>query len=444
MISNEISNNNTQTTATVDDELLERTKACLILGAVGDAIGFCNGSVSSTHRLEFMFEGKEIHKQLNEYFGGLSGINIRGWIVSDDTVMHLASARGLINWAKKFNNQPIPIYTFNVNDENSCKSFMNDFVDPIAQEIGKEYIVCWDDMNSRAPGATCGKGVHFLEKHGVENWQKYPYSNSGGGCGGSMRSQIIGVAFSGKERRDMLIASSIESGRLTHNHPTGFLGALVSSLFCAFAFEKESIPPSQWGIYLLYDILPRCKLYLQYVTKRDWNVIEKDMKYFEDQFIRYLKDRNIYLEKEIAEKILFIKSELQKGTLQKENLQKEELQLLNLFENLTPKFPDNYGIEERDEYYAQYAFRGWAGASGDDSCIIAYDSILCAGPNNYETMMLNSALHGGDSDSTGTIAAAWYGAMYGWNNVYESNWQKIEKKEEMLNIAKDIRNLFIK
>ncbi|KAL9649886.1 hypothetical protein ABK040_011359 [Willaertia magna] len=89
--------------------------------------------------------------------------------------------------------------------------------------------------------------------------------------------------------------------------------------------------------------------------------------------------------------------------------------------------------------------KGWAGASGDDSCIIAYDSILCAGPNNYETMMLNSALHGGDSDSTGTIAAAWLGrCTVGWNNVYESNWLKIEKKEEMLNIAKDIRNLFIK
>ncbi|KAL9645374.1 hypothetical protein ABK040_002573 [Willaertia magna] len=421
-----------------EEDLLKRIKACLILGAVGDTIGYCRGDVSNT---EFTYEGKEIHRQLNEYFGGLSGVNVTGWIVSDDTVMHLATARGLINWASKFNHQPIPTYTFNVKDENSCKIFMNDFVDPIAQEIGKEYIICWDDMHLRAAGDTCGNGVYFLQKHGVENWQKYLYSNSGGGCGGSMRSQIIGVAFSGKERRDMLIASSIESGRLTHNHATGFLGALVSSLFCAFAFEKE-IPPSQWGIYLLYDILPRCKEYLRYVAKRDWKVIEKDMKHFEDQFIRYLKDRNIYLEKEIAEKVFSVLSELQKGTLQKENLQKEELELLNLFKNFTPKFPKNYGVEERDEYYTQYSFAGFAGGSGDDSCIIAYDAILCAGQNNYETMMLNGALHGGDCDSTGSIAASWYGAMYGWNNVYESNWKNVEKKEEMLNIAYDIRTIF--
>lgn len=30
-------------------------------------------------------------------------------------------------------------------------------------------------------------------------------------------------------------------------------------------------------------------------------------------------------------------------------------------------------------------------------------------------------LHGGDSDSTGTIAAAWYGAYYGFEGVYPEN-----------------------
>ena len=27
-------------------------------------------------------------------------------------------------------------------------------------------------------------------------------------------------------------------------------------------------------------------------------------------------------------------------------------------------------------------------------------------------------LHGGDSDSTGTIVGAWYGALYGFEQVY--------------------------
>ena len=31
-------------------------------------------------------------------------------------------------------------------------------------------------------------------------------------------------------------------------------------------------------------------------------------------------------------------------------------------------------------------------------------------------------LHGGDSDSTGTIVGAWYGALYGLEQVYQSNY----------------------
>jgi ADP-ribosylarginine hydrolase len=32
-------------------------------------------------------------------------------------------------------------------------------------------------------------------------------------------------------------------------------------------------------------------------------------------------------------------------------------------------------------------------------------------------------LHGGDSDSTGTIAAAWYGALFGFENVFNKNFE---------------------
>jgi ADP-ribosylglycohydrolase len=34
-------------------------------------------------------------------------------------------------------------------------------------------------------------------------------------------------------------------------------------------------------------------------------------------------------------------------------------------------------------------------------------------------------LHGGDSDSTGTIVGAWYGALYGFYDVYLSNHAKL-------------------
>ena len=37
--------------------------------------------------------------------------------------------------------------------------------------------------------------------------------------------------------------------------------------------------------------------------------------------------------------------------------------------------------------------------------------------------------HGGDSDSTGSIASCWFGAMYGMKNVYEKN-HKVSGKYE--------------
>jgi ADP-ribosylarginine hydrolase len=42
---------------------------------------------------------------------------------------------------------------------------------------------------------------------------------------------------------------------------------------------------------------------------------------------------------------------------------------------------------------------------------------------------MRGMLHGGDNDSTGTIAGAWYGAMKGFDGVFEKNYMNIEDKE---------------
>ena len=40
-------------------------------------------------------------------------------------------------------------------------------------------------------------------------------------------------------------------------------------------------------------------------------------------------------------------------------------------------------------------------------------------------------LHGGDNDSTGTIASAWYGVMYGFHGVPENQYAMVEDYEEL-------------
>ena len=69
---------------------LDQFKASMVLSAVGDALGYKNGE------WEFCHSGEAIHQQL-QTLGGLQKIDIKGWIVSDDTVLHLATAEALVS-----------------------------------------------------------------------------------------------------------------------------------------------------------------------------------------------------------------------------------------------------------------------------------------------------------------------------------------------------------
>ena len=55
-----------------DSEIEEKYVASMVLGAVGDAIGYNDGS------WEFCFNGEKIHEDLKN-LGGLENLNINKW-----------------------------------------------------------------------------------------------------------------------------------------------------------------------------------------------------------------------------------------------------------------------------------------------------------------------------------------------------------------------------
>lgn len=77
--------------------MLNRFRASMVLSAVGDALGYKNGE------WEFCYKGSAIHEELQK-LGGLGNIKVdkKNWRISDDTVLHIATAEALASdWSEK-------------------------------------------------------------------------------------------------------------------------------------------------------------------------------------------------------------------------------------------------------------------------------------------------------------------------------------------------------
>lgn len=105
-----------------------------------------------------------------------------------------------------------------------------------------------------------------------------------------------------------------------------------------------------------------------------------------------------------------------------------------------PTFPEKYDVKERDAFYTSHSFRGWAGSSGHDAPMIAYDAILGSG-DNWTELAHRAFFHSGDSDSTAAIAGAWWGAMYGFKGVPKANYKNLEYRDRLEKLGRDIYHL---
>lgn len=355
--------------------LKERYEAAMVLSGVGDALGYKNGS------WEFCHSGELIHKEAKQ-LGGVDNIKInpKNWMVSDDTVMHIATAEGLVEFINFLESKGLK-------PEPQERMYM---------KIADKYKSCMNDMTGRAPGATCMGSCHML-KTSRRGGYIIPFNARGGGCGAAMRAMCIGLFYPKPEDIGNLIAVSVESGRMTHHHPTGYLGALAAALFTSYAIQGK--PVKSWGAGLM-ETLPKA---LQYV--KDSNIDVKDnvnaWDYFTKRWTEYLELRGI-----------------------SDGLQ-------------DPKFPEVFGVKERDDFYKSLSYSGWGGSSGHDAPMIAYDALLSY-DGTWPDLCSRSMFHSGDSDSTGVIAACCYGAMFGFYGVNKNNYKKLEYGERLRGLGEKL------
>jgi len=359
----------------------ERCRASMVLGGVGDAMGYKKGD------WEFCASTSKILQDLNALTNGrgVLALSCTGWMVSDDTVEHLATAEGLV---MAFAGEP--------------KKFT---LDSVMRIIARETKKTSNDFTARAPGKTEQRGIKLIDADGA-NWRAKPFDSGALGCGAAMRSPCIGLLFREPEQLPTLVAVAIETCRLTKTHPLGYLGGVCAATFTAFAMQGR--PIVTWGPRFIEDVMPVVKAYVLGEGQRHRRENEQAFSegIFESKLQWYFTQRGL-------------------------DGNAESLQ-----------FPPNYGSMERDSFYCECAKLPGTnpsgknpGSKGYDSVLIAYDALLwvetqlgpeCSPAARWAELCHRAVLHRGDNDSTGSIAAAWFGALHGFEGVPLCHYEGVE------------------
>ncbi len=358
---------------------LEKCESIFLLHALGDTIGFKNGIWEFNYNIS-VTDVRSTLEIISEFIslGGITRINLDGWLVSDDTLFNYEIAKFILH-----------LKNDNLEEKHILK-LKEEVIDMVNTQIELKI--------QREFGLMTSKAIkNWTETHDERHTQYNIYS---GGNGCAMRTLPIGIRFHRDKDLDKLIQCSIETSRTTHNSPVGFLGGLATAYFIKLAID--GIPIKKW-IYLLIKLYESDKV-KKYINKDD------DSIYFDYR-------NSIKIWKKITE--MFFSPDGEPLKL------KSSMNLISRFKI----FIDiNKAMTEKD---------GWAGGNGQTSVIMAYIALLdCDGI--WEKLVYYAMLHGGDSDTVGAIAGGLYGAVYNMHDVPENLLKNLEMKKELMEISKKI------
>jgi len=369
--------------------------ACMVLHAVGDTVGYKN--------TEWEFMKGPYEKTLEKVYqlinlGGVTHVNLDGWRVSDDTILHMKTAEAILTDFESINSM--------------IKILIKHYIEAYDQFIK-------EGINYRSPGNATMKAIEWHMKN-KDKWDTFGYNFYAGGSGASMRSLCVGLAYSGQENRYKLIQVAIESSRLTHNSVVGYLGGFTAALFAALAIEKVDI--KEWPFMLVDMIKNEVSKYIKQAG-RDIMEFEKDKHIF-------LKKWTIYMDDKFDQKRELIKRRTTNNLVFRGKYYAEKFS----FRDPNVKSDGNgIGLLPNNAVFV--------GSGGDDSVIIAYDSLVDS-EGNWEKLVYYSMLHCGDTDTTGSIAAGLYGCMYGMHDVSSNFIDHLEYHDELVKLGGKLYDKF--
>ena len=376
----------------------------ILCAVIGDIIGYENGGMefNSGYTLTIKspkdvvtYSGISVYHVVNFVAtGGLSKYNPADKIVSDDSILLLATLDALIDTYNKDNNEildTIKIYLL---------KYFQDDEDPEGRNYGYRVI----------------KGLTRIEE-GLD-WRKWAYSDHAGGSGASMRNMPIGLIYHGKKNREKLIYLGLNSSRITHNNAIGYLGGLASALFAALAIE--GVEPSKW-IFELLEILESD--YFKKIMKEILNVFPKDKEKHETDIKLCKSGLKTYINDRFEnDKFVDVRND-------------DKLISINMrfFDMRSQYYFSNFNKKEFKKEMNPVA-------NGIDSIIIAYDAFMDS--ISFESLVMYSMLHVGDSDTTGCIAGSLYGAYHGDKTNIQFDHTKIDKYKMVTKLIEKAKFIF--
>lgn len=358
--------------------------ALFVLHALGDTLGFKNRDWKLNYNIvtsldsiyEFIFEFIDL--------GGINGIDLQNWIISSNTYYHMAIAKSVLKFNNKFD-----------------KKYSNILKDNLIYIHNKMI----DDENETGICKDYGTTLNRVFKKFTENIdaRHLPYDYMSGGNNTAVRNLCIGLAFYKESDLNQLIDLSIQSSKITHNSPLGFLAGFTSAYFTSLAVREIQI--NKW-IFMMLELIEsdKIKKYINnsFDEQNDYNTyIRYWKKYIDTRFI----DTKPIKSRSISNMIFRIKY-----------------------------YYENFVKDSHADYI---------GSSGFCSMIMVYDALIdCDG--KFEKLIFYSILHPGDSDVIGAIACGLYGIIYGFGDVPQTLLSNIEKKDKLIKLGKQFHKKYFK
>ena len=341
------------------DKIIEKYFASIYLAMIGDKIGFGNGYIETNFNLNKLVNDNK----LDEAIEGLTKRMIyefisKGGIIGVDITELQVSDDTLMN----VDTIHGLLTNYKTNDE-------------LYNVITDEYIKTFKDIDKM-------RAIESINRinSGV-SWRNFKYSKNAGGSGGPMRVMGLGLAFYKNTNLLQLIETTIMITSITHPNCTAFIGSIASALFTSYALKGMNI--ETW-IFEFITLLESDKID---------GIIEKIKPDFIEYFIEDKKSFIFKLETYIED------------SFNDYNFSISEV--IDIYPDLRIKYYKKFSEDKK--FFSP-------GSGADDCIIVAYDCLLMS-KNNYEKLVYRSMLMIGDSDTVGSIASAWYGAYYGFDNV---------------------------